>query len=97
MKQIVELGSCECRWPIHCDADEGHWFCAEETAYGESYCPEHRRLSLQEAANPFRARSRAVDAECARNPVRKQSKNSKVGGNDPDRELDLVELFGGAN
>jgi hypothetical protein len=46
MKNIVELGACECRWPVYEEADEGMKFCAGSCDFGDSYCAAHRRESL---------------------------------------------------
>ena len=46
MKNIVELGFRECRWPVHEDPEEGIKFCAEHCHLGEIYCPTHAPAAL---------------------------------------------------
>jgi GcrA cell cycle regulator len=45
-KQIIELRSDECRWPIGEPGDD-FCFCAEPNLRGSSYCPYHDRISRE--------------------------------------------------
>lgn len=97
MKQIVELGNRECRWPIAEDPDEGHWFCAEHTAAGESYCPTHHALSLPEGVSrrfsPWQDKRDATHSP-ARRAANQAARESESQIHSRDHEPDLVELFG---
>ena len=46
MKRILELGVNECRWPIAEDRT-GHLFCSHRTPDGQSYCPDHKAMSVE--------------------------------------------------
>jgi hypothetical protein len=45
---LMKLGANQCRWPVK-DVPEvagGHLFCGADTAFGESYCPFHKAMSM---------------------------------------------------
>lgn len=55
---LVDLGPCQCRWPLGDPRDSKFGFCAEKTEAGEIYCAEHARVAYQTVS-----RSRTISAE----------------------------------
>lgn len=46
-KSIVDVGPCECRWPVEGEDEDGQaLFCAETSRIGRSYCGFHNALAF---------------------------------------------------
>ena len=44
MKKLLDLKSCDCRWPLGPEHEKAEFFCAEPKAPGsQSYCAAHAR------------------------------------------------------
>lgn len=44
-KDVLDIGECECRWPV---ASYPALFCAEEVEHGKPYCSNHYTRSVGE-------------------------------------------------
>lgn len=46
LKSLLDLESCDCRWPIGDPRQSGFHFCGAQAALGRPYCIEHWQLSF---------------------------------------------------
>lgn len=42
---VLQLGPCQCRWPVGDPAQAGFAFCARATAFDQMYCPAHTAMA----------------------------------------------------
>lgn len=55
---LVDLGACQCRWPLGDPRDSKFGFCGAKTDAGEVYCAEHTAVAYQVVS-----RGRKISAE----------------------------------